>query len=110
MPLMHAQNSLVAAVVQHNSACFNACPQPSNRSAVCWVECLLESIVGNVTTTSTSTGTLRGIANHRLQSKAMGGPSGGMTHEQLVQPFHQAFASADPAKGGCPEVKVPGGQ
>ena len=102
-------------MVQHNSACFKACPQPTNRSTVCWVDCLLESIVGNITTTSISTDTLRGIAN--LQNKAMTGPSGGMTmtgpsggmtHDQLIEPFVRAFATTDPQKGGCPEVKVPG--
>ena len=32
------QNALVTAVVSHNADCFNACPQPGNRSTLCWYE------------------------------------------------------------------------
>jgi hypothetical protein len=33
----------------------------------------------------------------------LGGPAG----EKLLAPFEAAFASADPAKGGCPTVAPP---
>ena len=37
---------IATAVVAHNTTCFNACPQPSNLSSTCWVDCFMATSLG----------------------------------------------------------------
>ena len=41
---------IVKAVVKRNSSCFNALPQPDNRTTDGWIECFFNSLLGNHTT------------------------------------------------------------
>ena len=75
-------DNLVANVERTAPSCFHACPQLSNRSSSCWVNCLFNTLSGNATATP---------------------PTHGMTHAQIVEPFVRSFATDTPAEGGCPD-------
>ena len=47
---------IVAAVVKRNSSCFNALPQPNNKTTDGWIECFFNSLLGNHTTGQPSLG------------------------------------------------------
>jgi hypothetical protein len=79
------RNTFLAALQKNDNSCHKACPQPSNMSSTCWTNCLLSAITGNKS---------KGVKP--------------LTHKGLLKPFMRAFDSDDAAKGGCPEVHVPG--
>jgi hypothetical protein len=35
-----------AGVVRRNPACFQACPQPTNASSTCWIQCFYGTMLG----------------------------------------------------------------
>ena len=74
--------NVVNSVYNHNSTCFQSCPQPHNISTNCVVDCLYTNIFGE---------------------------DGGipMKPSSLTDAFLKSFTETDPAKGGCPEVHVP---
>lgn len=75
-------SNVVAAVLKHGgSSCLSSCPQPSNRSSACWINCFFDAVVGDPA---------RGIA--------------AMTRKELLRPFLDSFATSDPQLGGCPDV------
>ena len=59
-----------------NEACWAACAQPDNATALCPVSCLFETMIGNPTTGRKP-----------------------LTKEEVVSPFEAAFD--DPSQGGC---------
>eukprot|EP01052_Picozoa_sp_SAG31_P012874 SAG31_NODE_762_length_12275_cov_14.077119_9_plen_710_part_00 len=61
---------------QKNEACWNACAQPDNATALCAVSCLFETMIGDPTTGRAA-----------------------LTKEEVVAPFEAAFD--EPSQGGC---------
>jgi hypothetical protein len=78
--------NVINAVLKHGqkSGCLKSCPDPTNRSSTCWVNCLFDSIVGSP-----------------AMSKAGIAP---MTKAQILAPFVASFGSSDPQQGGCIDV------
>lgn len=70
---------MVASVQKHRPQCWEACPQPSNRSSACYLECLFDTMIGNET---------KGIP--------------ALSKQQVTAPFVQAFKTEE--EGGCPVV------
>lgn len=70
---------VATSVQKRRPQCWEGCPQPSNRTSACYLDCLFETILGNAT---------------------LGIPP--LTKDQVVAPFAEAFKSD--AEGGCPEV------
>ena len=66
---------IVQAVTDHNPQCFAGCSAPPQRSSPCFISCLFDTLVG---------------------SGAVSEGSGGMSKQEVLAPFLQAFASADP--------------
>lgn len=77
------RNRFLRAIADHNRPCYDTCPQPANISTPCYVECMLDSIVGTAD-----------------------GAVPPMSRAELVGPYTRAFRSTDPNQGGCPEVPV----
>ena len=73
-----ANEHVVDTVVAKNQACFDALPNPTNRSDLRWAECIFDVALNQ------------------------------MTKEELLAPFEASFALSDPDLGGCPDVPVPG--
>ena len=69
-------DSVVKAVKERRPQCWSACPEPSNRTSACYLECLFETLVGNST---------KGIR--------------AMTREEITKPFVDAFKTEQ--SGGC---------
>jgi hypothetical protein len=72
---------LDSAVEKHGAACFKACPQPGNKTSLCYSECYSATIEGDPV--------------HNITP---------MTKESVVGPWESAFFPVE--KGGCPQVKV----
>lgn len=77
--------SLQTAIVSNYQECFQACPQPTNITSDCWIECLLQSINGGGPVSS--------------QGKPTPVP---MSREAIVNAFTDPFLPV--AQGGCPEL------
>ena len=78
---------VTAAVVSANATCFGACPQPANLSSACCSECAMRTVLGP-----------RG-------SSQVIGPADGMPNGAILDAWDAAFASDDPARGGCPDYE-----
>lgn len=74
-------NHLDAAVERHGAACFRGCPQPGNKTSLCYSACYVATIEGDPV--------------HNVTA---------MTKESVVAPWESAFRP--PAQGGC--QRVPG--
>ena len=70
------------AVVASNRTCFDSCPQPTNQSSVCWVECFMGNVLGP-------------DGSVKLINASAGIPIGTITAA-----WNGAFAPV--ANGGCP--------
>ena len=70
------------AVEEVAPACFSACPQPSNQTSACYLHCLFDTMIGN---------------------SSSGKRVGGMSPDDIVKPFVDAFA--EPEAGGCPSAE-----
>ena len=70
------------AVQAKRPACWSGCPQPTNRSSTCFLDCLFQTILGNET--------------QKLQP---------MAPKEIAAAFEGAFRSGE--KGGCPQVHPP---
>jgi hypothetical protein len=62
--------------------CFATCPEPSNTSSPCWINCFFETVLGQGHNSSLT-------------------PAGGMTAAELNQAWLAGFASDEPSRGGC---------
>lgn len=40
-------DQVIAPVLARNQSCFNACPQPTNRSSDCWITCVFSGLLGD---------------------------------------------------------------
>ena len=69
-------------VEAHGKQCFSKCAEPTNEKTACYAKCFAQTINGNTT------------------AKVVP-----MDHELVVAPFLAAFASNDPAKGGCRDIR-----
>lgn len=67
--------------------CFSACPQPTNQSSACWVECFFATVLGPDADTTL---------------KPPGKQTGAMDVDELATAWLGGFASSDVASGGCP--------
>ena len=74
-------------VVSRGAACFEACPQPANRSSECWVDCFFETLLGPGAATTL---------------KPPGAQTGAMDVGHLADAWLSGLRHDDPAKGGCP--------
>lgn len=83
------ETRVAQAVVAYNTSCFAACPQPHNASSACVVDCYFATLLGP-----------RG-GSHRIT------PSEGLPVHLIQDAWTKAFASADPARGGCPDADDP---
>ena len=72
---------LITTVIAARPKCFASCPQPTNRSSVCWVGCLYETLVGNSSSVP---------------------PVPSMQRKTLIDAFEGAFD--EESEGGCPVV------
>jgi len=79
--------ALEALVQQTGQSCFGLCPQPTNQTSACWINCFFATVLGPG-------------ANSTL--KPPGHQQGAMDLGDLEQAWLAGFASDDPAKGGCP--------
>ena len=70
-----------AAVELHGKTCFDQCPHPLNRNTDCYLDCYRNTLMGDASQNIT-----------RVPPDAM------------ITPWVAAFASDDPAAGGCPPV------
>ena len=61
---------MVAAVEAVAPACFGGCPQPTNATSACYLHCLFDTMIGNMST---------------------GQRVGGMAAADIVGPFVHAF-------------------
>ena len=109
------RKNFLDGIRKHNTKCYSACPQPNNVSSTCYVQCLLDTIDGDMGSAgspdssislSASVNASASARTDRERQFTAGKPRPRMTRVQLVKPFLDAFASADPSKGGCPEVPV----
>ena len=75
---------VAATVIRHNATCFHGCPQPTNASSVCWVECLMATALGP-------------DGGKRLVT-----PDAGIGTALLVDAWKGAFDQ--PEAGGCPNA------
>jgi hypothetical protein len=89
-----ADNSMNAAVVKAGEAagCLNKCPQPTNTSSVCWVDCFYNTVLG-------PKGSTQPLVNTSHADD-------GLSTSQLLAMWAAPFDSEDLAKGGCPAVHV----
>merc|ERR1711907_197400 len=71
-----------AAVVAHNTTCFDSCPQPKNQSSVCYVECFMSNVLGPE------------------GGKELIDESAGIPLDVVSGAWNKAFGA--PASGGCP--------
>ena len=74
-------------MVSRGAACFEACPQPANRSSECWVDCFFETLLGPGAATTL---------------KPPGAQTGAMDVGHLADAWLSGLRHDDPAKGGCP--------
>jgi hypothetical protein len=72
-------------VEKNGAACFNQCPMPLNRTTECYYRCVDPSVMGG----SAANGTVAIEPVSRVL---------------MVDAWNKAFASTDPAKGGCADV------
>ena len=72
-------NRVISAVQALRPQCWTHCPFPKNRTTSCYLDCLFQTLVGNVS---------MGIKP--------------MSRGEIVAPFEEAFLPV--AKGGCPAV------
>ena len=70
-----------AAVEKHGASCFTSCPQPTNKTSLCYSECYAVTLEGDP---------MRKITP--------------MEAEQVTKPWKVAFLPE--AEGGCPEVPL----
>ena len=84
------RQNFLNAIAKRGAPCYEGCPQPTNTSSVCYVECMLQTITAATTTNQGNTAVVEV----------------GMTREELLTPFEKAFETEDPVKGGCPNVPL----
>ena len=77
------------AVQSRGKACFDACPQPTNSTSACWVDCFFATVLGSGHNSSLH-------------------PTGGMPHGDVTAAWLRGFRSDDPAQGGCPACPASG--
>ena len=82
-------NRVAKSVVDYNASCFAGCAQPTNASAPCWVECLMETLLGP-----------QGGAR-------LTGANEGMPIARVADSWRSAFAPA--SAGGCADAYRPDG-
>jgi hypothetical protein len=71
-----------AGIIANGKACFANCADPTNVLTACWQDCFAQAVNGNTT----------------LGLKPM-------PRDKVVAPFLAAFASEDPSKGGCEDLR-----
>ena len=79
-----AKGKLDAAIEAWGAKCFAKCPaaERTDHRSKCYNVCFAAAVNGNTTA---------GLAPMPLA--------------EIIRPFELAFASADPAKGGCPDLR-----
>merc|ERR1711939_460661 len=77
-------DNVIKSVQARDPGCWSACPQPTNSSSLCWINCLFDTLVGDPTKKKPA-----------------------MTREQIVQPFERSFATNDVSEGGCADWHPP---
>ncbi len=80
------ENRITDALRKANPSCFSDCPQPSNSSSTCVVNCYMNTMLGEEGGT-------------RLIKDGEGIPS-----QLIVDAWETAFKSIDPETGGCPDA------
>ena len=80
------ETRVAAAVRAYAPSCFAACPQPTNASTQCVARCYMQILLGP-------------SGGSRLINATEG-----MPRRLITQAWEGAFASSDPAAGGCPDA------
>lgn len=80
------ETRIAETVRSQRPGCFARCEQPQNASTPCVARCYMETILGP-------------NASSRVVNA-----SEGMRRELITQAWERAFASAQPAAGGCPDA------
>jgi hypothetical protein len=75
-------NKADKAVEVHGKPCFDKCPQPLNKNTDCYLNCYRNTLMGDAAQNLTA-----------------------VEPALIIAPWKNAFATDDPAKGGCPPVK-----
>lgn len=79
-------NNVHALVESSGASCFQGCPQPTNSTSDCWIECFFRTLLGR---------------DALDPEKIVGEP---MSKEAVVKAWLAGFTSDDPTKGGCPAL------
>ena len=88
------QSRTVDHLVQRAGApCFAKCPQPTNSSSLCWIQCFFDTVLG-----PGSNSTLKGPGKQQ----------GALELAALTEAWTAGFASDDPKRGGCPPCPADG--
>eukprot|EP00755_Sulcionema_specki_P014778 Sspe_Gene.57631::Locus_31612_Transcript_2_3_Confidence_0.500_Length_1221::g.57631::m.57631 len=80
-----SDNSIHSTVEAYGKPCFSACPQPTNTSSTCWIDCFYTTTLGP-------------------DAAKPGGAIAGIPLKDLITAWDAPFASEDPTKGGCPPL------
>ena len=88
-----ADRSMNAAVVKagQGAGCFSRCPQPTNTTSVCWVECFYDTVLGPKGST---------------QPVNVSHTGDGLSNNELLAMWNAPFESTDPQRGGCPALHI----
>lgn len=87
-----ADKSMNAAVVRagQGTGCFHKCPQPTNTTSACWINCFYDTVLG-------SKGSSQPInASHHATD--------GLSNSQLLAMWNAPFLRSDQKNGGCPAL------
>jgi len=85
--------ALETLVQTTGAACFGGCPQPTNQSTACWIDCFFSTVLGPDADTTL---------------KPPGNQTGAMSLAELETAWLAGFASDDESKGGCPPCPATG--
>ena len=80
------ETRVAAALRKQGPSCFSACPQPQNSSSACVVGCYMQTLLG-------------ANGGSRLIADGEGAPM-----QVVNDAWTAAFATSDPAQGGCPDA------
>jgi len=73
-----------AAIAKASGGCFDRCPQPTNKTSTCWVDCYFRTLLG------------------KRAGNAVSAPTDGMPLADVRAAWASPFQSDNPAQGGCP--------
>ena len=83
--------SMNRAIVKAGSGCFRQCPQPTNTTSACWVDCFYKTVLG-------PKGGAMALANTSHAAD-------GLSLSSLLELWNTPFDQDSGAQGGCPGLQ-----